>query len=59
EAKEELPYKGSIVQTAWGEAEVTDVDPLGGQVTVEIDDESYVLDKDEVEEIARDKSKSR
>jgi cell fate regulator YaaT (PSP1 superfamily) len=58
EAKEELPYKGSIVQTAYGEAEVTDVDPLAGQVTVEVDDEFYILDKEEVEEVARNKTKS-
>lgn len=58
EAKEELPYKGSIVQTAYGEAEVTDVDPLAGQVTVEVDDEFYILDKEEVDEVARNKTKS-
>lgn len=58
EAKEELPYKGSIVHTAYGEAEVTDVDPLAGQVTVEVDDEFYILDKEEVEEVARNKTKS-
>ena len=58
DAKEELPYKGSIVQTAYGEAEVTDVDPLAGQVTVEVDDEFYILDKEEVEEVARNKTKS-
>ncbi len=57
EAKEGLPNKGATVMTAHGKAEVTDVRPLCGKVTVEIDQEYYVFHKDEVKEIPRDKSK--
>ncbi|NMB38827.1 MAG: stage 0 sporulation family protein [Firmicutes bacterium] len=56
EAKEELPSKGTIVKTEYGEAEVFDIDPLGGQVFVTVDDEEYILDKEEIEEIEHSKS---
>jgi len=59
EAKDELPYKGLIVLTAYGEGEVVDADPFQDQVIVETDDESYALAIDEVEEIARKKPKGR
>ncbi len=59
EAKEELPSKGTLVKTEYGEAEVFDLDPLGGQVIVTIDDQEYILDKEDVEKIERNKSKPR
>lgn len=59
EARAELPYRGSLVLTEYGEAEVADVNPLNQQITVKVDDQSYTLDKDEIEEIARDKPKAR
>lgn len=59
EAKAELPYKGSYVLTEYGEAEVDAVDPLSQQIKVTVGDQSYTLDKDEVEEIAREKPKLR
>lgn len=56
EAKDELPCKGAMVCTKHGKAEVCNVNLLAGQVTVTIDDQEYVLDKDEVEEMDGNKS---
>ncbi|PJF44606.1 MAG: hypothetical protein CUN55_03160 [Phototrophicales bacterium] len=48
EARKQLPRRGKMVGTPYGEGRVTDVYPLRDAVTVEVDDQRYLVEREDI-----------